>query len=261
MTNPLRPLSAFSQLSIGVSRTSIRLGSTRRRWKRPRPDLTGFEPGWGEKIWIWREMHTNHVVYSHGEQMKVHAIHASKALDQLPFIFKKTKPSKLRKDYWQKMALIDFGSGKDVVGRSVFQKLRELRHLHEVSWGNEMFFTANGQRTKRERAWALCDQHANTVADMACVLSGVGPSNKMAVNMNEDGTKELLPVKVFWENDLDREYAEEWSDNVEHRFLSEIEKIRKRRDRKERKEKKKKKGLAGAASEVEPEQTHAELVV
>lgn len=63
---------------------------------------------------------------------------------------------------------------------------------------------------------------------MAAVLSGLGPGNKMiavgeaeVVSKGGEGPKTLWPVTVNWANDQDRNYAEEWSDNVTHGLFEE----------------------------------------
>lgn len=167
------------------------------------------------------------------------------ALKQLPFNGKKTKPAKLRKDYWSPLAIIEFPEGQGSVGRSVFQKLRELKHLHEVQWHDDVRYKTEKEYTKEElkraqkakaegrepprllrtvkqRGWALNAQKKNAIADMAAVLSGFGPGNRMiAAGETGEGAKALLPVTVNWANDQDRNYAEEWSGNVTHGLFEE----------------------------------------
>lgn len=138
------------------------------------------------------------------------------------------------------MAIINFPKGQGSVGRSVFQKLRELKHMHEVAWSDDFRYktpeeytegdkeaVANAEaegraftplRTRKDRGQALNRQKANTIADMAAVLAGHGKGNKVA-KAAEDGS--LVDVTVSWRNDLDRNYATEWSDNVTHELFSE----------------------------------------
>lgn len=154
-------------------------------------------------------------------------------MKQIPFNGKKLKPATLRKDYWSPMAVIEFPEGRGNVGRSVFQKLRELKHLHEVSWPEELRHKAEDEytkddikrvkaakadgrvhipmRNKRERGVALNAQRKNSIADLAVVLAGEGRGNK--VLLSEGG---LVPVTVNWANDQDKRHAESWSDNVTH---------------------------------------------
>ncbi|EFY88939.1 hypothetical protein MAC_05033 [Metarhizium acridum CQMa 102] len=166
------------------------------------------------------------------------------ALKQLPFNGKKTKPAKFRKDYWSPMALIQFPEGQGAVGRSVYQKLRELKHLHEVSWTDEFRykspqeFTAADKkkiaqekaagndykpvRSKAERGIALNAQKTNSIADMAAVLAGHGNGNEIAVaNTATDGQPDPIQVSIRWANDQDKEYAEAWSKNVTHELFDE----------------------------------------
>lgn len=71
-------------------------------------------------------------------------------------------------------------------------------------------------RTRKDRGQALNRQKANTIADMAAVLAGQGKGNKMAKGAEEGS---LLDVTVSWKNDLDRNYATEWSGNVTHELF------------------------------------------
>jgi hypothetical protein len=147
------------------------------------------------------------------------------------------------------MALIQFPEGLGPVGESVFQRLREFRRLHELSWGDEILFDETGRtRTKRERGAALNNQKANTIADMAAVLGGAGSGNKMWVEVKDaapnedynapakgetvaneatkreklldpDGLRELAEVMVYWADEQLQNYAERWTPNVIHDVL------------------------------------------
>ncbi|KAF4471565.1 transcriptional regulation of mitochondrial recombination domain-containing [Fusarium albosuccineum] len=194
--------------------------------------------GHGENIWVFGHRRSDQIIYSFDE--KLNGVHD---LKQLPFNGKKTKPAKLRKDYWSPFARISFPAGQGAVGRSVFQKLRELKHLHEVAWDNEFRYkrpeeyTAADRkriteeekkgnkgyrpiRTKEERGIALNAQKQNSVADMAAVLGGLGRGNRITVvDATKGATGELLDVTVSWANDQDKEYAESWSGNVTHELF------------------------------------------
>ncbi|WYZ40088.1 hypothetical protein EsH8_IV_000429 [Colletotrichum jinshuiense] len=184
------PVFRFSQLSIGVARTSIRHGHTRTRRRTPQPELTNFQPGHGEQIWVYSHLTSNQVIYSHSKQLE-----ANRALRQLPFNGKKTKPAKLRRDYWEPMALIQLPAGAGAAGQSVFQKLREFRRLHELCWDDSLLYTSVADsttgalkkrvRNRHERGIALNDQRANSIADMAAVLSGVGRGSRLHVSPQE----------------------------------------------------------------------------
>ncbi|KIE00301.1 hypothetical protein MAJ_03539, partial [Metarhizium majus ARSEF 297] len=216
-----------------IVRTCLRQVHTRRGKGSQGPE------GHGEKIWVFRHRRSDQIIYSFDERLD--GFHA---LKQLPFNGKKTKPAKLRKDYWSPMALIQFPEGQGAVGRSVYQKLRELKHLHEVSWTDEFRykspqeFTAadkmkiaqekasgNGYkpvRSKAERGIALNAQKTNSIADMAAVLAGHGNGNEIAVaNTATDGQPDLIQVSIRWANDQDKEYAEAWSKNVTHALFDE----------------------------------------
>lgn len=136
------------------------------------------------------------------------------------------------------MAVIELPKGSGVIGRSVFQKLRELKHLHEVSWPEDLRLKAEEEytkeeikrvkaakaegrtyvpvRTKRERGRALNAQRKNSIADLAVVLAGQGRGNKILA-----GEGELVPVTVNWANDQDKRYAETWTENVTHGLFEE----------------------------------------
>lgn len=137
-------------------------------------------------------------------------------MKQIPFNGKNLKPAKIRKDYWRPMALIKFPPGLGAVGQSVFQKLREFKKLHELSWGHQSEELAKMPR--RERGEALNDQKANAIADIAAVLGGAGRGNKIWVGEGpeEQASKKLAEATIYWDNDLDRAHARVWSSNVMH---------------------------------------------
>ncbi|KAI0167450.1 transcriptional regulation of mitochondrial recombination-domain-containing protein [Pestalotiopsis sp. NC0098] len=255
VNNSLRPLGSLTaqmgRLSVGLSRTSIRAASTiettpevvktetkqpkkkkkkKQQKQRIEPD---FLPGHGEKIWIFNHFVSGLTVYSHSPVLK-----ANKALRQLPFTGKKLKPSKLRKDYWRPMAMVQFPEGMGHIGRSVFHIMRELRMQHDLAWPDKMLKDEDTNRslTRLERGEKLNkEQKPNSIADMAAVLGGLGKGNKMwlpvaegvttelvdtsgSTRTNEEsGTTEgLLRTTVFWENELDKNFAKEWPSNVAH---------------------------------------------
>ncbi|KAI3336478.1 hypothetical protein HD806DRAFT_7341 [Xylariaceae sp. AK1471] len=255
MAMRISPITAqLGKLSIGscssASRTSIRLASSttttmtttkRRKGERIEPS---FEPGHGEKIFVFNHFLDGMTVYSH-----IPVIKANKALRQIPFNGKKFKPAKIRKDYWRPMAMIQFPEGQGEVGRSVYQRLRECKKLHEYAWDDSVLYSEKNGRTltTRERGRRLNDQRANTIADMAAVLGGLGKGNKIIVSTadategesasasvaggqaqlqgeelvkTEDG-KMLVQATVWWSNGLDRNYAKKWTKNVRHELFEE----------------------------------------
>lgn len=73
--------------------------------------------------------------------------------------------------------MIHFKPGQGIVGRNVFQKLRELRQLHELDWGWQ---TKEFQKlSRKERGERIHNQKPNAVADIAAVLGGHGRGNLM----------------------------------------------------------------------------------
>lgn len=130
------------------------------------------------------------------------------------------------------MAMIQFPEGQGEVGRSVFQRLRECKKLHEYSWDDSVLYGENGQTlTTHERGRRLNDQRRNTIADMAAVLGGLGKGNKIVVKdaaeqgggvgeiVTTDEGKTLLQATVWWMDALDRNYAKKWTNNVTHELL------------------------------------------
>lgn len=138
----------------------------------------------------------------------------------------------------------------------MYQKLRELKHLHEVAWGDDVRYKTDKELTKeerkraqkaagegreaprvlrtvKERGWALNAQKKNAIADMAAVLSGLGAGNRMVLGAAhgaevEEGTsKDLVSVTVNWANDQDQNYAQAWSSNVTHGLLEDLSQISK----------------------------------
>lgn len=104
------------------------------------------------------------------------------------------------------------------IGLLAFQKLREYRKLHETAWDPEssVALTSDGKFLNRKvRQRKLCDQKANSVADMAAVLEEVGELAVEKGALSQDQT-----IEVRWANLLDAEFAESWSSSVVHDTLS-----------------------------------------
>ncbi|KAI0195370.1 transcriptional regulation of mitochondrial recombination-domain-containing protein [Xylaria flabelliformis] len=243
MAMRISPITAqLGKLSIGggggtTSRTtiSIRLAHTAKRRKGGERIEPSFEPGHGEKIFVFNHFVDGMTVYSHNPVLK-----ANHAFRQIPFNGKKLRPAKLRKDYWRPMAMIQFPDGQGEVGRSVYQRLRECKKLHEYSWDDSVLYGEGGQTlTVRQRGRRLNDQRANTIADMAAVLGGLGKGNKIVVTESAndaeagegegqgqaesaaapvavDEGKTLLQATVWWADVLDKNYAQKWTKNVTH---------------------------------------------
>lgn len=73
--------------------------------------------------------------------------------------------------------MIRFGKGRGEVGRNVFQKLREYRQMHELSWGWQAKDLI--KMNKLQRGKTIHNQKRNAIADVAAVLAGEGRGNKM----------------------------------------------------------------------------------
>ncbi|KAK4123247.1 hypothetical protein N657DRAFT_645997 [Parathielavia appendiculata] len=74
--------------------------------------------------------------------------------------------------------VVEFGSGRGDVGRSVFHKLRELQRRHQLEWDDPALLNMS----RRERGKALNDQRGNSVADLAAVLAGKGKGNRVVLS-------------------------------------------------------------------------------
>lgn len=149
------------------------------------------------------------------------------ALGQLPFNGKKTVPAALRKDLWAPFALISFPRGEEAVGLSAFQKLREYRRLHELLWDESLRTDKDGKIISRiELGRKLCDQKANSVADIATVLNKIGTPEGKEIGLKAfsseaaEGSETVPQVEVKWSELVDAQFAESWSDNVIHDKLS-----------------------------------------
>ncbi|KAK4039217.1 transcriptional regulation of mitochondrial recombination-domain-containing protein [Parachaetomium inaequale] len=218
----------------GVPATAVG-GAQRISKKGPHRSRSVMPPGHAERIWVHNHIMANHTVYSLTPEMN-----STKAFRQFVFTGKKNVPAALRKDYWRPLAIVEFASGKGDVGRSVFHKLRELKKRHQLEWDDARLL----QMSKRERGAELNDQRGNFVADLAAVLAGRGKGNRVLASggvkagekgvvevveggdkvaeeggekkKKKKGVKKLHGATVYWANEQDKYYAEEWTDNVTH---------------------------------------------
>lgn len=69
-----RPLTTVDRLVAGVSRISVRHSSGRPRYRKPQPELTGFPEGHGEKIFVFSEVRSKMVAYSHSPVLNVRRV-------------------------------------------------------------------------------------------------------------------------------------------------------------------------------------------
>ncbi|KAI9646060.1 hypothetical protein NHQ30_005498 [Ciborinia camelliae] len=185
-------------------------------------------PQHGEQIYVYTHLQTNQVVYSLTKGMDNTA-----SLSQLPYNGKKTRPAALRKDHWHPMAQITFPPGASSSGLSAFQKLREYRKRHELSWdpssplfkrvpspGETEAQKSKTHLTSKLRARKINDQKANTVADMAAVLKDIRYGSE---RIGLEGIGKEGVVEVKWSNISDASYAGEgpsiWGDAVLHDVL------------------------------------------
>lgn len=139
----------------------------------------------------------------------------------MPFNGKKTVPRALRKDLWAPLALIQFPEGAGSIGLAAFQKLREYRRLHELSWDDSLLTDDDGKiLTRKERGRKISDQKANSVADIASVLAKIGTpeGEKIGLKLKAEGEEgvKVPTVEVKWSDLMDAQFAETWSENVIH---------------------------------------------
>ncbi|KAL2074600.1 hypothetical protein VTL71DRAFT_8378 [Oculimacula yallundae] len=173
-------------------------------------------PEHGQQIFVFNHLQKNHVVYSLTRSMNNNA-----ALAQLPFNGKKSVPTALRKDLWHPFAQIRFPPGAGTIGLSAFQKLREYRKRHELEWGNEILLDKDNKvRSLKERGKALCDQKANSVADMAAVLGRLAELEPLP---------EAKPKKEVPRRGQPGYDAEVWAKEKEARRVAEEEKAKRRK--------------------------------
>ncbi|KAK4143845.1 transcriptional regulation of mitochondrial recombination-domain-containing protein [Dichotomopilus funicola] len=210
-----------------------------------RSDKPGYRPRGlppprhAERIYIHNHMVENYTVFS----MNPH-LNPTKAFRQFAYTGKKLVPAKLRRDYWNPLAVIEFEEGRGDIGRSVYQKLREFQKRHQLEWEDPALLAMS----REERGHALNDQRANCIADLAAVLAGAGKANRMApvdanapaddpedhspasghgralatIELVKDGVSQIVrgvPLNgatVYWANEQDKYFASEWTDNVTH---------------------------------------------
>lgn len=83
-----------------------------------------------------------------------------------------------------------------------------------------MFLDKDGNFVeKKKRGRLLCDQKANSVADMAYVFSRLGEGGEEGENIGLVGAGTGSQVKIEWWDLRDAEFAETWSANVEHETM------------------------------------------
>ncbi|TAQ86489.1 hypothetical protein B7494_g5186 [Chlorociboria aeruginascens] len=193
----------------------------------------------GREIFVFNHLQTNQVVYS-----LTRALNNNDALKQIPYNGKKTVPRALRKDLWAPFAVLQFPTFASEVGLSVYQRLREYKHLHEVLWDESIRYEEKEGRINtlsvRERSRKLMNQKANSIADMAAVLGLLSTPTKIDEEVNGEeidtgakvgvlpayegnvgvvGERSGINVTIKWRDTLDAEFASEWTGNVVHEVM------------------------------------------
>lgn len=94
--------------------------------------------------------------------------------------------------------------------------------MHELSWDESLRTDKDGKIiSRKERGRKLCDQKANSVADIAAVLGKIGTPEGEEIGLKNfdpkgEGSAEEPQVEVKWSDLLDAQFAESWSQNVIH---------------------------------------------
>lgn len=155
----------------------------------------------------------------------IQTLQNNKALAQLPYNGKKTVPAAMRKDMWLPFAKIEFPDSHAQTGLDAFRILREYRRLHETQWDPSFTLDKDGKPlTRKARGRKLCDQRANSIADMAATLTKLSSVRRMVGGNGKRGQKGIEPVlkeetvsaTVRWADIHDAEYAEKWPETVVH---------------------------------------------
>jgi hypothetical protein len=100
--------------------------------------------------------------------------------------------------------------------------LREYRRLHELSWDESLRTDEKGNTiSRKERGRKICDQKANSVADIATVLGKIGTPEGEAIGLKgfeeeREAAAELPKVEVKWADLIDAHFAGTWPENVIH---------------------------------------------
>jgi hypothetical protein len=100
--------------------------------------------------------------------------------------------------------------------------LREYRRLHELSWDESLRTDEKGNTiSRKERGRKICDQKANSVADIATVLGKIGTPEGEAIGLKgfeeeREAAAELPKVEVKWADLRDAHFAGTWPENVIH---------------------------------------------
>ncbi|KAF1983201.1 hypothetical protein K402DRAFT_456815 [Aulographum hederae CBS 113979] len=146
----------------------------------------------GRFIFAYNNIHTNQVVYSLTRNLNNY-----RALDQITFVGKKSKPSKLRKDLWKPLLTVTFPTPYQ--GLIAFRQLQEYRRMHEFCWRTQRTLSSfDDQKNPRSaRTKWLMDQKANSVADLAAVLLGFEKKERDRLSMVKyaDGIDEAAEHK------------------------------------------------------------------
>jgi len=212
-----------------LARTSSKFADRVRNASIAAAPASGHEHG--RDIYVYSHLQTKQVVYSLQQNVKVRSLSPSpsppfpartltpppknnKALRQLPYNGKKTIPAALRKDLWSPLARISFPAGAAQAGLDAFRMLREYRKLHESQWPAALALDDKGQPLKRRlRGRKLCDQRANSIADIAAALAKVTRPREAA---GEEPAREAVGATVRWSDIFDAEFAESWPETVVH---------------------------------------------
>lgn len=112
--------------------------------------------------------------------------------------------------------MIEFPAGHSTAGLSAFRMLREYRRLHETQWPAEFALDDKGKPLSRKlRGRKICDQRANSIADIAATLGRVSIVEKPVEGKQAKEVEEVRTT-VKWTDIFDAEYAASWPETVVH---------------------------------------------
>lgn len=160
---------------------------------------TSKTPFQSNSVWLFRNIHTNQVIFSPHRVIKViivslNANRKSKsALNQFPVPKRRTFPFPLRRDLW--VPLVHAVFPNHLTANHIYKRLLDYRawRLTSPPSVNELHLT------KKRRDQLALNQVPTAIADLAHVTKGV--EGKMIMN---------------WGRFEERDWAKEWSGNIWH---------------------------------------------
>jgi uncharacterized low-complexity protein len=111
-------------------------------------------------------------------------------LEQIPFLGKNSKPPTIRSDVWTPLLTVFFPNGNQ--GLAAYRLLREFRRLHETCWDKQ--YPEILRMEKKKRIHWIKDQKANSIADLAKVLSMFKTQAPKLENLAKEKRKQVEAI-------------------------------------------------------------------